>query len=129
MIQNPTPPDLNANFAVVLGSGESALTTGSSVVFRLKEAVTLTGIELSTLGGTGSCVLDIWADTYANLNPTVADTITASAKPTISSAIKYQDNTLTGWTKTFAAGTYFLVKIDSVSTFTQITLNFLATRA
>ena len=31
----------------------------------------------------GSIVIDVWKDTYANFPPIVADTITASAKPTL----------------------------------------------
>ena len=55
----------------------------------------------------GSIVIDVWKDTYANFPPTVADTITASAKPTLSSATKSDDTTLTGWTTAVTAGDVF----------------------
>lgn len=70
----------------------------------------------------GSIVLDIWKDTYANYPPTVADTITAAAKPTLSTAQKAQDVTLTGWTVDFSAGDRFVFNIDSVTDITFITL-------
>lgn len=70
----------------------------------------------------GSIVVDIWKDTYANYPPTVADTITASAKPTLASAIKAQDTTLTGWTTAITRGDIIKVHIDSASTVKAATL-------
>jgi hypothetical protein len=71
---------------------------------------------------TGSIVIDIWKDTYANYPPTIADTITASAKPTLSSAIKSTDTTLTGWTTTIAAGNVLRYNVDAASTVTRVTV-------
>jgi hypothetical protein len=67
-------------------------------------------------------VLDIYKDDYANFPPTVADSICASAKPTLSSADKYEDSTLTGWTTSVTAGQVLGFTIDSCSTIEQITL-------
>lgn len=71
---------------------------------------------------TGSIVVDIWKDTYANYPPTVADSICASAKPTISAALKSEDTTLTGWTKSIAAGDVLRFNVDSVSSIQRLTL-------
>jgi hypothetical protein len=68
----------------------------------------------------GSCVVDIWKDSYANYPPTIADTITASAKPTLSSVIKNQDATLTGWTTTVTTGDCLIFNIDSATTVTKV---------
>ena len=76
----------------------------------------------------GSIVIDIWKDTYANYPPTVADSICASAKPTLSSAIKSEDTTLTGWTKTVAAGDVLYFNVDSCSTITKASLILKATK-
>ncbi len=77
----------------------------------------------------GSIVFDIWANTFAtNDPPVVAETITASAKPTLSSQQQVLSTTLTGWTQTFAAGTALRVNIDSVSTLTRYTLTLLCRR-
>ena len=76
----------------------------------------------------GSIVIDIWKDTYANYPPTVADSICASAKPTLSSAIKAEDTTLTGWTKTVAAGDVLYFNVDSCSTITKVSLILKATK-
>lgn len=66
----------------------------------------------------GSIVLDIWKDSLANYPPTVADTITASAKPTISSGTNATSSTLTGWTTSISAGDVLTVHVDSCTTIT-----------
>lgn len=71
----------------------------------------------------GSAVIDIWEDTYANYPPTVADTITGSAKPTISASTKGSSSTLTGWTTTIAAGSTLRFNVDSASTLSRVTLS------
>jgi hypothetical protein len=75
----------------------------------------------------GSVVVDIWKDVYANYPPTVADTITASAKPTITTATKSKDSTLTGWTTNVSAGDTLRFNIDSVTTITRLNLTLKVT--
>ncbi len=70
----------------------------------------------------GSIVIDIWNDDYADYPPADGDSITASAPPTISGAIKSQDSTLTGWTKTIAAGDILAFNVDSVSTIERVSV-------
>lgn len=70
----------------------------------------------------GSIVVNIWKDTYANFPPVVGDKITASAPPTISSAQKSQDATLTGWTKTINAGDILAFNVDSCTDIIRVTL-------
>ena len=72
---------------------------------------------------TGSIVVDIWKDTYGNFPPTVADTITAAAKPTIAAGTKDTDTTLTGWTKAITAGDILRFNVDSAATVTKVTLS------
>jgi hypothetical protein len=76
----------------------------------------------------GSIVVDLWKDTYANYPPTVADSIVASAPPTISSGVKSEDTTLEGWTKTLAEGDGILPNIDSVTNMTWVKVVLLAER-
>ena len=71
---------------------------------------------------TGSIVVDLWKNSYPNLPPTVADSICGSAKPTISSEIKSQNTTLTGWTTAFDVGDVIRVNVDSAATLTRATL-------
>lgn len=76
----------------------------------------------------GSIVIDLWKDTYANFPPTVTDTVTGSDKPTLSSATKANSTALTGWTTTWTDGDIIRVNIDSVSTVTKIVLTISYTR-
>lgn len=75
---------------------------------------------LSTISG--SIVIDVWKDSYANFPPTIADKITASAPPTLSAAAKSQDLTLTGWSKNLAEGDILRFNVNSVSTVQAVTL-------
>jgi len=58
----------------------------------------------------------------------VADTITASAKPTITTAVKSQDSTLTGWTTAITAGDTLRFNVDSITSITRITLSLKITK-
>jgi hypothetical protein len=51
-----------------------------------------------------------------------ADSITASALPTLSSVIKNTSSSLTGWTTSVAAGDIFKFNVDSCTTCTKVTL-------
>lgn len=113
-----------ANRAITFAfdGGGSELTAGSVQYVFVPYACTIVSATVDGQGATGSIVLDIWVDSYANFPPTVLDTITAAAKPTITAATKSRDTTLTGWTTAVAAGSYIGVKIDSVSSFTKVRL-------
>ncbi len=104
-----------------VGGGGSAPSTGLFGRVRVPWACTITKVTLSG-DVSGSAVIDIWKDTHANYPPTVADTITAAAKPTLSSAITYEDSTLTGWTTSISAGDWLFFNLDSVTTCTVITV-------
>lgn len=114
----------------IVDGGGSALTTGLKGGFEIPADGTIVAVRVFALDGlTGSIVFDLWKDTYANFPPTIADTITASAKPTISAAIKAQDTTLTGWTTSVVAGNIIFVNIDSISTFTRVLLSITIRRS
>lgn len=108
---------------VTIDGGGSVLTTGAKKVYlSVPTACTITKARMLA-DVSGSCVLDIWVDTYANFPPTVADTITASAKPTLSSAQKSENTSLTGWTTALAAGSILEVNVDSATTVTRVILD------
>ena len=106
---------------LIIDGGGSAITTGVKLDVYLPIGLTITESTLLA-DQSGSIVLDLWVDTYSAYPPTVADTITASAKPTLSSATKAQDATLTGWTAAIAAGKSLRVNVDSASTVTRVVL-------
>jgi len=67
----------------------------------------------------GDIVVDIWKAAYASFPPTVAGTICAAAKPTLSDTDSYRDTTLTGWTTALAAGDVLRFNVDSSNTVTR----------
>ncbi len=81
----------------------------------------LVRIDMESSGGAGNTtsVIDIWKCTQAEYNdnathPAVGDSITAAAKPTITTGVKMTDSTLDGWTKTnFVTGDCFGINVDS----------------
>lgn len=105
----------------VFDGGGSAIASSSKARDYFPRGGTITKVTLLA-DQSGSIVLDLWKDTYANYPPTIADTITASAKPTLSSAIKAQDSTLTGWTTSIADGDTLIVNVDSATTVTWAVL-------
>lgn len=115
------------NLAFVIDGGGSAITTGVKGDIAVDFAGTITQVTLLA-DQSGSIVVDIWKDTYANYPPTVADTITASAKPTISSTTKAKDSTLTGWTTTITAGDTLRFNVDSATTVTRVIVILRVTR-
>lgn len=112
---------------VIIDGGGAAITTGVKADLLIPYAATITAARLLA-DQSGSIVVDIWKDTYANFPPTVADSITASAKPTLSSAQKSEDTTLTGWTTALAAGDYLRFNVDSATTVQRVTLALTITR-
>lgn len=118
---------LLSSITFIIDGGGSAITTGVKGDLEIPFACTITAATLLA-DQTGSIVVDIWKDTYANFPPTVADTITASAKPTISATNKAQDTTLTGWTTSITAGDTLRFNVDSAATVTRVVLSLRITR-
>jgi len=112
----------------IIDGGGSAITTGEKGHLEIPFACTIKQATMLA-DASGSIVVDIWKDTYANFPPTDADSITASAPPTISSAQKSQDATLTGWTKTIAAGNILAFNVDSCTTIKRVTISLKVERS
>jgi hypothetical protein len=81
----------------------------------------------------GSIVVDIWVCSYANYapptHPAVGDTITGSDIPTITSAEKMQDTTLTGWTLALSAGSFVGFNVNSCTSITRCTVALKVSRS
>lgn len=105
----------------------SAIASGSKVYLEIPYAMTITGWTL-VADQSGSIVIDVWKDTYANYPPTVGDSIAGTEKPTLSSAAKNQDLTLSTWTTSVSAGDTLVFNVDSASTVTKATLVIRGTR-
>lgn len=121
----PSNPKIRS-FGLSIDGGGGVITTGVKSYLVVPYGCTITGWTL--LGDvSGSMVIDVWKDTYANYPPTVADTITGADKPTISSSTKGQNLTLSAWTTAVTAGDTIGFNVDSCSTITKATLVIQAT--
>lgn len=104
----------------IIGDGSGVIATGFKGFVQIPYAGTIVGVKMLA-DQTGSIIVDLWKDTYANYPPVVGDTITV-AKPTISATNKSSDTTLTGWITAVAAGDIIGINVDSVTTLTRVTL-------
>ena len=111
--------------AVEVQLGGTTLTTGSKGFWEVPYACTITANRLFA-NASGSLVVDVKKATYSGF-PTTSS-ICASAKPTLSSAQKSQDSTLSGWTTALAAGDVLEFNVDSVTTIVRATLSLTVTR-
>ena len=116
---------LKRTHGLILGDGTNVISTGVQGFISCPVAGTITKVRLLSSDAavtSGSIVVDIWKDTYANYPPVVGDSITASAKPTITTATKSEDSTLTGWTTSVSAGDVFGFNVDSVTSLKRVTV-------
>lgn len=112
---------LKGAITFVVDGGGSAITTGIKGDLQIPFDCTIVAARLLA-DQSGSIVVNVWKDTYANFPPDVTDKITASAPPTITTATKSQDTTLTGWTTAITAGDILRFNVDSITTVTRVTL-------
>jgi hypothetical protein len=119
---------VSANSGVIAGGATAVFSGGSSVVpvnQQVDVVVPYTGTisKVTMLADqSGSIVIDVWKAAYSAYPPTIGNTITASDLPTISSATKSQDSTLTGWTTSVTAGDILRFNVNSATTITKCVL-------
>lgn len=110
----------------IIDGGASVITTGMKGYLACDFSGTISQSELLA-DVSGSIVVNIWKCTYTQFDagsshPVVSDKITASAPPTITTATKSQDATLTGWTTAFSVGDILAFNVDSVATIKRCTV-------
>lgn len=111
----------------IIDGGGSAITTGQKGHLRIPFACTINRVTMMA-DQSGSIVVDIWKDTYANFPPDNADTITSATPPTITTAQKSEDSTLTGWTTAIAADDILAFNVDSCATIQRVTISLKVTK-
>lgn len=111
----------------VIDGGGTAITTGVKGDLQLPFAATITGWRI-VADVSGSIVVDVWRDTYTNFPPVVGDSIAGSEKPTLSSATKNEDTSLSTWTTSLSNGDWLRFNVDSATTVTRVTLVILINR-
>lgn len=110
---------LTRSVGITIDGGGSAITTGSKGYIYLPFGGTITQATLLA-NASGSIVVDVKKSTYTGFPTTTS--ICASAKPTLSSAQKSKDSTLTGWTTSFSADDVLEFVVDSATTVTRVNL-------
>lgn len=121
-----SPTSLTSVAFFIDGQGSAVSTGFAGVVDVQFDGELIAGYLL--LDQSGSIVVDVWRDTFANYPPTNADTITAGAELTISSATNVEDSILSGWTKRFTKGDVFGFNVDSITTATWCYVSLWARR-
>jgi len=111
--------EVSINF--IIDGGGTEITTGIKGDIEIPFDCTIERVTILA-DQIGSIVVDIFKDTFANYPPVVGDSITASAKPTISTDVKSQDTTLTGWTTSIVDGDTLRYNVDSVTDIERVTI-------
>jgi len=119
-----------AGITYSMDNGDTVIPTGVWGYLRIPFACTVKAWTLIAKQS-GSIVIDIWKDTYANFPPTDADAMPGSGKePTLSSAQIGEDTDITDWAATsISAGDILAFNVDSCTDIKQITLTLKAEKA
>ena len=116
-----------ATITFIIDGGGAAITTGEKGHLEIPFACTINRVTM--IGKpSGSIVVDIWKSSYADAPPDNADSITASAPPTITTAEKSQDSTLSGWTTAITAGDILAFNVDSCTTIERVLISLKVTK-
>jgi hypothetical protein len=107
---------------IIIGTGAAEIAGGVAGDIEVPYNCKITSVRLLA-DQSGSIVIDIWKDTYANYPPTDADTITSATPPTITTATKSEDTTLSSWTVDLTAGNILRFNVDSCTTIEQVTVS------
>ena len=105
----------------VIDGGGSVIAIGEKGYVELPFALTVTGWTILA-DVSGSIVVDVWKDTYANFPPSNIDSIAGTEKPTLSAAQKNQDVSLTTWTTGISAGDILAFEVESATTVSRVTV-------
>lgn len=120
-VDNRTGGVLSLN--VLFDGGGSVLSTGSVSYLDVLIPFNCTILESTIVSTTsGSMTVDIWKATYPGI-PTIGNTIVASAKPTLSSALVSRDFTLTGWTTAIPSDSTLRFSVSTSSLVVRATLH------
>lgn len=122
VVQLAIPP-IGAGWGTSNGTTALALPIGA-LTRLMAGTYTLKAVEINTLGGPGSCVVNIWkANRASHYPPVIADDITGGTSPAIVSGTTYTNTTLLGWITSILPEDVFLFTLASTSNFTNITIS------
>lgn len=123
-ISATTYQGINRSFGVSFDGMGSVITVNSQATLTIPyNMVIQSWVLLSDI--TGSIVIDLWKDTYANYPPTSGDTITGSAIPSITNGVRNQSSTLTGWNTIVNSGDIITFNVNSCTGMTKSQLTII----
>ena len=107
--------------AIIIGNGTDEISAGIAGDVQIPFDFTIT--KATMLGHvSGTVEVDIWADSYANYPPLIGDSICSASCPSITTGIKSEDTTLSGWTVSFIRGTILRYNVTHATTTPRVTL-------
>lgn len=107
----------------VVDGGGSAIASGGTIYLPLPNfKCIIMGWMMIGDNAAGSTVVDIWKTNYPTV-PTVANTITAAAKPTLSAQQVNRATSVSTWTQQIVENDILAFHVDSNSLNTLITLS------
>jgi hypothetical protein len=106
----------------VIDGGGLVISLGEKGHIEVPFAMTITGWTILA-NQSGSIVIDVWKDSYANFPPANGDSIAGTEKPALSSTQKNQDLSLSTWTISIAAGDILAFEVESAATVQRVTLS------
>lgn len=116
-----------ASITFIIDGGGATITTGQKGHLRIPFACTISRVTMLA-DREGSIQVDIWKDTYTNFPPIPEDSICAAALPTITTAQKSEDSTLTDWTTAITADDILAFNVESVTDIWRVTLSLKVTK-
>jgi hypothetical protein len=116
----------SATIGVTIDGSGGTITSGIKGYVQIPYACTINSWRIiATVSG--STVIDVWKTASPTI-PTVANTITGTAKPTLSVAQTSASSTLTGWTTAIAANDILAFNVDSATTVSWVILQLFVTK-
>lgn len=120
---------LGSNFKIrpigtTINGGLSAPAVGTQGVIFIPYACTITEWTIGCDNAAGNAVVDVKTASYANLGSETS--IAGSELPTLTAQRVNHDTNLTTWSPTISAGTWFVFRVSSASTLTQIYITLTA---
>lgn len=122
-----TGANATGSIGFLIDGGGVPITTGLKGTIAVPFACTITSWTLMA-DATGSVTLDLWKSDFAAYPPNASQSITASAKPSISSDVKAFSSILTGWTTVIAAGDILAFHVDAVTGLSRLSVGLAITR-
>lgn len=129
-VSDEEPSDVNMPSTTEAGSLNYIIDGGGSVITPGLKSFVEWGFKAKIKGWTiladvpGDIVVDVWRDSYGNYQPTVADTIAGTEKPTLVADFKNQDLSLSSFNTIVAKGDIWGFNVESVSAVKRVTIAF-----